>query len=147
MKVFDVGTVKIVVVPLNPDGTSPAIRTACPATRPVAVGVVQVTMFDSTVAVIVFEIVGDKLCPINTLFDPVSLPPELAPMTMLLAPDALTPVDAPRNTPPEPPPELPPILTVFETFDSPTELDVPTQTQLVTFDAFEPADPPIASEL
>jgi hypothetical protein len=104
-------------------------------------------MFDSTVAVIAFEIVGDKLCPINTLFDPVSRPPELAPMTMLLAPDAFTPVDAPRNTPLEPPPELPPILTVFETVDSPTELDVPIQTQLATFDAFEPADPPIASEL
>jgi hypothetical protein len=145
--VSDDGTAITVATPLNPDGDRPAIVTVCPATRPVAVGVVHVTIFDNTDATIVFEIVGLRLLPIKRLFDPVTPPPELAPSTMFCAPVAPTPVDAPRNTPLDPPAAFPPILTVLETFDRLDELDVPIHTQFVTFDIFEPAYAPPMKEL
>jgi hypothetical protein len=147
VKDVDVGVDVTIAVPLNPMGTSPEITTDCPITTPVAVDVVQVTTLDAIVAVNEVELVGHRLLPISRLFDPVIPYPDADPMIMFEEPVDDVPFDVPRYTLHDPAPRvLPPMLIVFDTFDKPTEFDVPIKTLLAMLDAlFAEAPTPAAN--
>jgi hypothetical protein len=102
---------------------------------------------DASVAVNAVELVGHTLFPIIKLFEPVIPYPDAVPSTIFEDPVDAVAFDVPRYTLHDPAPKvLPPMLTVFDTFDKPTEFEVPIITQLVIFDAlFAEAPTPAAN--